>query len=175
MQVLTIEVDGDFINILEVHGLGSLQQFRELKFYGLNIIEVPNLSGLKQLHHLKLNSCKKLSSLQEMGHLPALQHFDLHGCRLLLQLPNLKKFTTLRNLEIGSSGIELREEDIQMLMILPMLRPVKILHGYPYCIMLDIVRRKVFKTKWLWPNRIEDIEEERDLELLPIKNFQYQF
>lgn len=178
LQVLKLTGMG---SIEEVPGLGCLWQLRDLQCRDLSRcrLKLPNLCALKQLAAVDFSANDGLSSLEGvLQDLSALRCLDLTECGLLTRLPDLRGMSSLEELDLRGSGVEIGEEDFCMLATLPLLHPVRIgrryMQGY---LRLDVVRRKVLKwvqesyqtrtsgdawvawTRW----------EERDLGMLPIQ------
>ncbi|KAG0561686.1 hypothetical protein KC19_9G083900 [Ceratodon purpureus] len=160
LQVLNI---GWCDGISEVRGLESLRQLRELECWFLpKFCGLPSLSGFQHLHRLQLFGCEGLTGLGGVGDLRSLRVLDLSWCRSMVRLPELSKCTNLEELNIAWTAMELGEEDILMLSMLPKLLPFKI----SFNIKLDVVKRRVLKGNWEL-GRSWVVEEERDLEMPP--------
>lgn len=116
------------------------RQLRELRWCMSQSCEELNLGGFNKLEDLDLSYSNGLTSLLDMGDLPALQYFNLQGCKHLLQLPNLSKSKNLQELGLdGCCRLELHEKDIEMLSKLPLLDPMPISRkAEDYSIRLDV-------------------------------------
>jgi len=91
-------------------------QLRELHWQLMQSSEELNLSGCNQLEVLSLSGSTRLTSLANLGDLPALRRLDLGYCKHLLRLPNLSMSRNLQELDLkGCSALELHKKDFQML------------------------------------------------------------
>jgi len=112
------------ISLTPVRWLSSLErltQLRELTCIETLLTELPVLNGFDKLETIYLSDCRELTSLENMGSLPALINLFVSDCSSLTRLLDLRSSKSLESLSIWNSGVSLGLEDIRALAILPAL------------------------------------------------------
>ena len=135
---------------VKVAGCCFPRQLREFFYWCPKANEAPNVSGFEQLEVLELCLDKgadgEATNLGGLEDLPALRRLGLGGCRIWSGWPDLRKSTKLERLILKDCEVELQEEDIGMLVSLPLLQPV-LFDGGVCFVILDLVRRKVQRKR----------------------------